>query len=167
MIQSPSPMPIRRILLLIVVLRDDGSAHSESCRCRGARETFHFDRVRALLRQCRSPIHASVLGGIACRGLNESRLIASTVFGDTRCWNRLFPTKAFAGWLHASEEQRVAICAEYRRRSGDGTARSGQNPRPRSCGAREIRCTPCELDARGRFGRSCDSTPPPPAPRSA
>jgi SAM-dependent methyltransferase len=34
--------------------------------------------------------------------------------------NRLFPTKAIAGWLHASEEQRVVICAEYFRRSGDG-----------------------------------------------
>lgn len=39
--------------------------------------------------------------------------------------NRLFPTKAIAGWLHASEEQRVAICGEYFRRSGrllDGRA---------------------------------------------
>lgn len=34
--------------------------------------------------------------------------------------NRLFPTKAIAGWLHATEEQRVVICAEYFRRSGDG-----------------------------------------------
>lgn len=32
--------------------------------------------------------------------------------------NRLFPTKAIAGWLHASEEERVTICAEYFRRSG-------------------------------------------------
>lgn len=32
--------------------------------------------------------------------------------------NRLFPTKAIAGWLHASEEQRVGICGEYFRRSG-------------------------------------------------
>lgn len=35
--------------------------------------------------------------------------------------NRLFPTKAIAGWLHAEEEDRVAICAEYFRRSGDGS----------------------------------------------
>lgn len=34
-------------------------------------------------------------------------------------WNRLFPTKAVFGWLHASEEDRVTICAEYFRRSGD------------------------------------------------
>ena len=32
--------------------------------------------------------------------------------------NRLFPTKAIKGWLHASEEERVSICAEYFRRSG-------------------------------------------------
>lgn len=32
--------------------------------------------------------------------------------------NRLFPTKAIAGWLHASEDERVRICAEYFRRSG-------------------------------------------------
>jgi SAM-dependent methyltransferase len=32
--------------------------------------------------------------------------------------NRLFPTKAINGWLHASEEDRVTICAEYFRRSG-------------------------------------------------
>lgn len=32
--------------------------------------------------------------------------------------NRLFPTKAIAGWLQASEDERVAICAEYFRRSG-------------------------------------------------
>ena len=31
--------------------------------------------------------------------------------------NRLFPTKAIRGWLHATEEQRVAIAAEYLRRS--------------------------------------------------
>lgn len=32
--------------------------------------------------------------------------------------NRLFPTKAIRGWLEASEEERVSICAEYFRRSG-------------------------------------------------
>ncbi len=32
--------------------------------------------------------------------------------------NRLFPTKAIRGWLHASEQERVSICAEYFRRSG-------------------------------------------------
>lgn len=32
--------------------------------------------------------------------------------------NRLFPTKAIAGWLHAGESERVSICAEYFRRSG-------------------------------------------------
>lgn len=31
--------------------------------------------------------------------------------------NRLFPTKAVQGWLHASEEGRCAIVAEYLRRS--------------------------------------------------
>lgn len=34
--------------------------------------------------------------------------------------NRLFPTKAIAGWLQATEEERVVICAEYFRRSGGG-----------------------------------------------
>lgn len=38
--------------------------------------------------------------------------------------NRLFPTKAIAGWLHATEEQRVGICGEYFRRSGPA-GRSG------------------------------------------
>ncbi len=32
--------------------------------------------------------------------------------------NRLFPTKAIKGWLHATESERVAICTEYFRRSG-------------------------------------------------
>ena len=31
--------------------------------------------------------------------------------------NRLFPTKAIRGWLHASDEERTAIVAEYFRRS--------------------------------------------------
>ena len=31
--------------------------------------------------------------------------------------NRLFASKAIAGWLHASEDERVAICAEYFARS--------------------------------------------------
>jgi len=41
--------------------------------------------------------------------------------GGTFCHvfsNRLFPTKAIRGWLHASERERVSICAEYFRRSG-------------------------------------------------
>lgn len=33
--------------------------------------------------------------------------------------NRLFPSKAISGWLHASEDQRVFICQEYFRRSGE------------------------------------------------
>lgn len=45
--------------------------------------------------------------------------------------NRLFPTKAIRGWLHASEEERVSICAEYFRRSGPpraaGSATEGWN----------------------------------------
>jgi len=43
--------------------------------------------------------------------------------------NRLFPSKAITGWLHASEEQRVVICGEYFRRSArslDGSAGWGE-----------------------------------------
>ena len=35
--------------------------------------------------------------------------------------NRLFPTKAVVGWLHASEDERCAIAAEYLRRAGGFT----------------------------------------------
>lgn len=39
--------------------------------------------------------------------------------------NRLFPSKAIAGWLNASEEDRVAICGEYFRRSGPNASPGG------------------------------------------
>lgn len=41
--------------------------------------------------------------------------------------NRLFPTKAINGWLHATEDERVEICAAYFRRSGPAVLGSGSN----------------------------------------
>ena len=48
--------------------------------------------------------------------------------------NRLFPTKAIAGWLQATEEQRVVICAEYFRRSADGQWREPEASLTRGSG---------------------------------